>query len=130
MEENMVFTEEDIERLRIEFNIPENVNLNYRRLNRLYFKSVAKEILGHDPHPRMEPDDGKEEKWRVLIKKDLLPCCDGNVPILNIPCSVKRKGITIEFHGTIEDALHQLYAIENYVKERSKELVQEELILV
>ena len=42
MKKNKTFEEEDIERLKSEFNIPEDVDLNLRHYHRLYFKSVTK----------------------------------------------------------------------------------------
>ncbi len=129
MEEKRIFTEEDVQRLREEFRVPKNVDLNLRRVKRLYLRSIAKEILGHDPHPLMKPDDDKEETWKVLINKKLLPCCDGSVPVLDIPCSVEQKGIVVVFHGTIDSVLHQLYAIANHVKEKPREQVLEEPML-
>ena len=111
MKKNETFEEEDIERLKSEFNIPEDVDLNLRHYHRLYFKSVTKKLLGYDLHALMEPEDNDLKIWRILIKKDLLPSSKGKIFLSTPQCSIKENSMTFELRGTINDILHQLYLI-------------------
>ena len=111
MKKNKTFEEEDIERLKSEFNIPEDVDLNLRHYHRLYFKSVTKKLLGYDLHALMEPEDNDLKIWRILIKKDLLPSSKGKIFLSTPKCCIKENSMTFKFQGTINDILHQLYLI-------------------
>ncbi len=131
MEEEVVFTEEDVERWRREFNIPNYVNINFEMQKRLYFKSVAKLILGHDPHALMHPQDNELEVWRVLIKSDIIPVISDETPQLNTFCNIKKNGVSVEFRGTVDNILYQLYLLLNYKKEnKDDEVVFEKLIMI
>ena len=111
MKKNKTFGEEDIERLKSEFNIPEDIDLNLRHYYRLYFKSVTKKLLGYDLHALMEPEDNDLKIWSIFIKKDLLPSSKGKIFLSTPQCCIKENSMTFEFRGTINDILHQLYLI-------------------
>ncbi len=111
MKKNKTFEEEDIERLKLEFNIPEDIDLNLRHYYRLYFKSVTKKLLGYDLHALMEPEDNDLKIWSIFIKKDLLPSSKGKIFLSTPQCSIKENSMTFELRGTINDILHQLYLI-------------------
>ena len=111
MKKNKTFEEKDIERLKSEFNIPEDIDLNLRHYYRLYFKSVTKKLLGYDLHAFMEPEDNDLKIWSIFIKKDLLPSSKGKIFLSTPQCCIKENSMTFEFRGTINDILHQLYLI-------------------
>ena len=111
MKKNKTFEEKDIERLKSEFNIPEDIDLNLRHYYRLYFKSVTKKLLGYDLHALMEPEDNDLKIWSIFIKKDLLPSSKGKIFLSTPQCCIKENSMTFEFRGTINDILHQLYLI-------------------
>ena len=111
MKKNETFEEEDIERLKSEFNIPEDVDLTQKNQKRLYFKSVTKKLLGYDLHALMEPEDNDLKIWSIFIKKDLLPSSKGKIFLSTPQCSIKENSMTFELRGTINDILHQLYLI-------------------
>ena len=111
MKKNKTFEEKDIERLKSEFNIPEDIDLNLRHYYRLYFKSVTKKLLGYDLHALMEPEDNDLKIWSIFIKKDLLPSSKGKIFLSTPQCCIKENSMTFELRGTINDILHQLYLI-------------------
>ena len=111
MKKNQTFIKEDIKRLKSEFNIPEDIDLNLRHYYRLYFKSVTKKLLGYDLHALMEPEDNDLKIWSIFIKKDLLPSSKGKIFLSTPQCCIKENSMTFEFRGTINDILHQLYLI-------------------
>ena len=120
MKKNKTFIKEDVKRLKLEFNIPEDINLTQKHQERLYFKSVTKHLLGYDLHAIMDSEDNDLKIWKILIKKDLLPH-SGKIFLSTPLCDIKENSMTFEFKGTINDVLHQLYLISNSEEENNED---------
>jgi len=118
MEENNVFTDEYKESLERELGVPDSVKPTDKMYMRMHFKSQANKTLGYYPSMSMDSQDDSLKIWKVVMINKIVPCVNGMVPDLDIPCCFGSHGTSIIFIGTIEDILDKLKLLVHYMQEK------------